>query len=124
MKTAMLILLVCCSVVMAADYDRIYEKEMCQYDPNFICQWDIIDSNMGVVSYNFTELPPHTIVDANIGRVVFTPQEAGVFYIRLIATCDPTIPSACLWPEERWEEVQITVNPSTVWELRFADLSE
>lgn len=122
MKTVILIILLVCSVA-AADYQLVYEKEMCQFD-TFICQWDIIDSNMGVVTYNFAELPPYTIVDANIGRVEFTPQEAGTFYIRLIATCQPNDPVACLWPLERREEVKITVNPSLVWRLRHVELQE
>lgn len=123
MKKVILIILLMSNVVLAADYERVYETTMCQYD-KFICQWDIIDSNMGVVTYNFSQLPPYTIVDANIGRVEFTPQGTGVFYIRLIATCESGNPAACLWPQERREEVQITVNPSQVWKLRFAELSE
>ncbi len=113
------------TLARAAEYQLVYEKTMCQGDPNdFICQWDIIDSNMGVVTYDFVELPPDAIADANTGRVVFTPSQAGTFYIKLIASCRPYDPNGCLWPEQRWEEVIITVNPPVEWELQFAVVQE
>ena len=30
----------------------------------------------------------------------------------------------CLWPEQRWKEVIITVNPPVLWELGFAVVQE
>jgi len=125
MKTAILILLIITTCALAQPTNDVFvrERTMCLFD-KFVCQWDIIDSNMGVVTYYFTEVPPYTIVDANIGKVVFTPQETGTFNIRMFATCELNDPNACLWPEIRNEEVQITVNPSQVWKLRFVELQE
>jgi len=126
MKRAILIILLiiaACAFAQPTDYQRVYEGQMCQHD-KFICQWDIVDSNMGIVTYRFAELPPYTVVDANIGRVESTPQETGTFYIKLIATCEPADPNACLWPKERREEVEITVNPSQVWKLQLVVSSE
>jgi len=123
-----LLLIVHCAAPAAGaaqptDYVRTHEDIMCQFGER-VYQWSLVDSNMGVVTFHFIELPPYTIVDANIGRVEFTPQEAGEFYIRLFAACEPNDPNACLWPEVREEEVQITVNPSQTWELQLVVSSE
>jgi len=126
MKRAIITILLFATCVFAEPtivYDPVREVEVCQYHAS-IFQWDIIDSNMGVVTYRFAELPPYTVVDANIGRVEFTPQETGVFNIKLIATCESADPNGCLWPEEQRKEMQITVNPSAVWDLHLVVSSE
>jgi len=65
MKKAILIVLLfaTCAFAQPDNPVCVHKITMCQYK-ELNCQWDIIDSNMGSVSYYFTELPPYTVVDA------------------------------------------------------------
>ncbi|KKK65435.1 hypothetical protein LCGC14_2974160 [marine sediment metagenome] len=84
------------SLAQPPEYLVRKEITVCQNSPKLICGWDIKDSNMGIVTYDFIDLPIGAVADANTGRVVFTPSQVGTHYIKLIASCQPYDPNGCL----------------------------